>query len=93
MYSLGLNYKFKPFGVKNVELGVGYAYLKASSKNEELKHTQAVEAYLSVPIYEKEKLFASHLTFDWQWMKDRLKYEENPENKGHIFGVRLNLTF
>ncbi len=93
MYSLGLNYKFKPFGVKNVELGVGYAYLKAPSKNEELKHTQAVEAYLSVPIYEKEKLFASHLTFDWQWMKDRLKYEENPENKGHIFGVRLNLTF
>lgn len=93
MYSLGLNYKFKPFGVKTVELGLGYAYLKAPSKNEELKHTQAVEAYLAIPVYEKEKLFASHLTFDWQWMKDRLKDEENPENKGHIFGVRLNLAF
>jgi len=93
MYSLGLAYKFNPFGKKDFELGIGYAYLKAPSKNEELKHTKAIEAYLAIPLYEKEKVFASTLTFDWQWMQDKLKDEENPENKGNIFGVRLNFTF
>ncbi len=93
MYSLGLNYRFFFFGGKKLELGVGYSFLKAPSKNEELKDTRALEAYLSIPLYEKEKLFATHLTFDWQWMKDKLRDEENPENKGHIFGVRLNFGF
>ena len=93
MYSLGLTYKFCLLGKKDFTLGAGYAFLKAPSKNEELKQTKVFETYLSIPIYEKEKLFTSHLTLDWQWMKDKFKEEDKKDYSGHIFGLRLNVAF
>jgi len=93
MYSAGLTYKFCLFGKKDFTLGAGYAFLKAPSKNDELKQTKVFETYFSIPIYEKEKLFTSHLTFDWQWMKDKFREEDKKDHSGHIFGVRLNLGF
>ncbi len=93
MYSLGLTYKFCLFGKKDFTLGAGYAFLKAPSKNDELKQTKVFETYLSIPIYEKEKLFNSQLTFDWQWMKDKRREEDKKDHSGHVFGVRLNLAF
>ena len=93
MYSLGLNYRFCLFGMKDFTLGVGYAFLKSPSKNVELKRTKVFETYLSIPVYEKEKLFSSALTFDWQWMKDDYREEDKKDHSGNIFGVRLNLAF
>ncbi len=90
MYSLGLQYKHKVFN-REITFGAGYAYLKSPSKNEELKSTDVYEAYLSFPLYEKEKKFVSTLTFDWQYMKDNLR--EETDKKGHIFGIRLNFGF
>jgi porin len=90
MYSLGLQYKHKVFN-REIIFGAGYAYLKSPSKNEELKSTDVYEAYLSFPLYEKEKKFVSTLTFDWQYMKDNLR--EETDKKGHIFGIRLNFGF
>lgn len=90
MYSFGLEYRCKVLN-RNFTFGAGYAYLKAPSKNEELKSTRAYEAYLAIPLYEVEKKFNSVLTFDWQYMEDDLKAE--PDRKGHIFGLRLSLGF
>ncbi|MCX7873590.1 MAG: hypothetical protein N2327_04050, partial [Caldimicrobium sp.] len=96
MCSLG--FEIKPFSLLNRRpvLGLGYSYLKAPSKNEELKHTKVLEAYLSIPIYEVEKKLATHFTLDWQFMKDRLKPSDPSDPKersGHIFGMRVNLAF
>lgn len=90
MYSLGLEYRYRIFN-KNLIFGAGYAFLKAPSKNEELKSTKAYEAYFSLPLYEFEEKFSSTLTFDWQYMKDDLR--EESDLRGHIFGIRLNLEF
>ena len=90
MYSFGLEYKCKLLN-RGLTLGAGYAYLKAPSKNEELKSTRAYEAYLAIPLYEIEKKFSSVLTFDWQYMRDDLR--EDTDRRGHIFGFRLNLGF
>ncbi|MCS7150266.1 MAG: hypothetical protein N2Z40_05625, partial [Caldimicrobium sp.] len=96
MYSLG--FEIKPFSLLNRRpaLGLGYSYFKAPSKNEELKHTKVLEAYLSILIYEVEKKLATHFTLDWQFMKDRLKQSDPSDPKersGRIFGMRVNLAF
>lgn len=90
MYSFGIEYKCKVFN-RNYTFGAGYAYLKAPSKNEDLKSTKVYEGYLTIPLYEFEKKINFALTFDWQYMIDDLKKE--PNRKGNIYGLRLNLGF
>lgn len=92
MCSLGVSSKIPFLGKKNITFGLGYAYLKAPSKHDKLKSTKALETYLAIPVYEVEKKFSSVLTLDWQYMKDALK-ENSSDQKGHIFGFRLNFTF
>jgi len=97
MYSLGLSSKICIPRFRELTLGAGYAYLKAPSKHEELKNTRLLEAYVAIPLYKVEKKFSSILTLDWQYMKDKLKENEEEgipsERRGHIWGIRLNLAF
>lgn len=92
MYSLGLNAKICIPRFRDITFGLGYAYLKAPSKHEKLRDTRVVESFILIPLYEKEEKFSSALTFDWQYMRDRLK-EDPTETKGHIWGLRLNFSF
>lgn len=93
MYSLGLSSRICIPRFRDVTVGAGYSYLKAPSRHEELKNSQVFEAYLLIPLYEREKKFSSALTFDWQYLKDRLREESTPKRSGHLLGVRLNFTF
>lgn len=89
MYSLGINSNVCLYN-KKITLGVGYGFLKAPSKHPELKNTRVYEGYIALPLYEKGG-FSSVLTFDWQYMRDKLK--EEVDRKGNIWGVRFNLGF
>lgn len=88
MASLGIDYRFKAFG-RDFEAGLGWAYLRAPSRHEELKYTEVIEAYLSIPIYEKGET-SLKMSLDYQFLKDRLK---GGSNQGHVFGFRCNLGF
>lgn len=88
MVSLGIDYKFKTLG-RGLGGGLGWAYLRAPSRHEELKYTEVIEAYLSIPIYEKGET-SLRVSLDYQFLRDELK---EGSNKGHVFGVRCNLGF
>lgn len=84
-YSLGLNINGKLWGRQDDEIGVGYAYLKGADKSD-FKHTTAAEAYIKFQLCD-----FSDLTFDVQYMQDRVKEESDPE--GFIYGIRMNTCF
>jgi len=88
MASLGIDYNFKAFG-RDLGAGLGWAYLRAPSRHEELKHTEVIEAYLSIPVYQKGET-SLKVSLDYQFLRDELK---EGANKGHIFGLRCNLRF
>ncbi len=91
MYSFGLNLNGSVWGRKDDEVGVGYAYLKAPSKNEELKHSQVFEGYVKFKLFSYKSL-SSDITFDYQYIRDRARESEDTK-AGNIYGVRLNFNF
>ncbi|MFN3406519.1 MAG: porin, partial [Caldimicrobium sp.] len=90
MYEIGLNSNFCILN-KKITWGLGYAFLKAPSKHEDLKKSQIIETYLAIPIYQWDNKISSTLSFDWQYVKDFLKEEK--DKRGNVWGVRLNLAF
>lgn len=91
MFSLGLNLNGSVWGRKDDELGIGYAYLKSPSKNEELKHSQVFEGYVKFKLF-SYKFINSDITFDYQYIRDKARESENTK-AGNIYGVRLNFNF
>ena len=85
VYSLGLNINGKLWCREKDEIGVGYAYLTGADKAE-IKHTNAAEVYLKFQLCD-----FSDLTFDLQYMQDKIKEDKDPE--GLIYGIRLNTYF
>lgn len=90
MYEIGLSSNFCVLNRK-ITWGLGYAFLKAPSKHEELKKSKVFETYLAIPIFELDKKVSSTLSFDWQYVRDYLKEEK--DKAGQIYGVRFNLAF
>lgn len=91
MYSLGLNLNGSLWGRKDDEVGVGYAYLKAPSKKEELKHSQVFEGYVKFKLF-SYKAISSDITFDYQYIRDKARDSENTR-AGNVYGVRWNINF
>ncbi|MCS7204038.1 MAG: carbohydrate porin, partial [Thermodesulfovibrio sp.] len=67
MVSFGLNLNGSVWGRKDDEIGIGYAYLKSPSKNEELKHSQVFEGYVKFKLFSYKSL-NSDITFDYQYI-------------------------
>lgn len=91
MYSLGVNINGNIWGRKDDEIGIGYAYLRSSSKNPELKNSQVFESYVSFRLF-SYKFLQSDLTIDFQHLRDSKKHPFETV-AGNVFGVRLNLSF
>lgn len=91
MLSGGLNLNGSIWGRKDDEVGIGYAYLKSPSKNEEFKHSQVFEGYVKFKLF-SYKSFTSDITFDYQYIRDRARDSENTK-AGNVYGVRLNFNF
>lgn len=91
MFSFGLNLNGGVWGRKDDEVGIGYAYLKTPSKNEELKHSQVLEGYVKFQLF-SYKTLSSNITLDYQYIQDKARESENTK-AGHIYGVRLNVNF
>lgn len=91
MFSLGLNLNGSLWGRKDDEVGVGYAYLKSPSKNEELKHSQVFEGYVKFKLF-SYKFLSSDITFDYQYIRDKARESDNTK-AGNVYGLRLNFNF
>ncbi|WP_353683915.1 carbohydrate porin [Thermodesulfovibrio sp. 3907-1M] len=91
MVSLGLNLNGSVWGRKDDEVGVGYAYLKTPSKNEELKHSQVFESYVKFKLF-SYKFLSSDITLDYQYIRDTARESDNTK-AGHVYGVRFNINF
>jgi porin len=85
IYSLGLNVNGKLWCREKDEIGVGYAYLEGADEAD-INHTNAAEAYVKFQVCD-----FSDLTFDVQYIQDRIKEDKDPE--GFIYGIRLNTYF
>ncbi|MDI6890298.1 MAG: carbohydrate porin [Thermodesulfovibrionales bacterium] len=85
VYSGGLNINGKLWGRENDEIGLGYAYLNGADRAE-IDDTNAFEAYAKFKISD-----FSDITFDVQYLNDNMKIGE--DNKGVIYGIRLNAYF
>lgn len=90
LISGGFNIPFSFFGRKENEIGIGYAYLDSPNKAE-LSNSHIMEAYVKFKLFSYEKL-SSHLTFDFQYLKDNYKNREE-DKEGYIIGFRWNLAF
>lgn len=91
MFSFGLNLNGDIWGRKDDEVGVGYAYLKSPSKNEEIKHSQIFEGYIKFKLFSYKSL-GSDITFDYQHIRDTYRELTN-KKAGNIYGIRFNITF
>ncbi len=90
LISGGFNIPFCFLGREGNEIGIGYAYLDSPDKAD-LSNTHALEAYAKFDLFSYERL-SSNLTFDFQYLKDN--YKNNEEDKeGYIIGFRWNLSF
>lgn len=90
MISFGLNLNGSVWGRKDDEIGIGYAYLKSPSRNEELRKSQVFEGYVKFKLLEY-KFLSSDITFDYQYIGERLRREG--ERSGHVYGTRFNINF
>jgi len=90
MVSFGLNLNGSVWGRKDDEVGIGYAYLKSPSKNEELSRSQVFESYVKFKLFSYKSL-SSDITLDYQYIQD--KTPEEGTKAGHVYGVRFNLNF
>lgn len=84
IYSGGLNIQGTPWGRREDNIGVGYAYL--SGGNLDIDMTHVAEAYYRLVLDDHLAL-----TADIQYMNDHLKEEDNP--KGFILGLRATAQF
>ncbi len=91
MVSFGININGSVWGRKDDEIGVGYAYLRSPSRNEELKSSQVFEGYFKFKLFSL-KTITSDITFDYQYIRDRVRESENNKS-GYVYGVRWNLHF
>ncbi|MEJ5227499.1 carbohydrate porin [Thermodesulfovibrio sp.] len=91
MFSFGMNLNGIIWGRKGDEIGLGYAYLKSPSKNEELKHSQVFESYIKFRLF-CYKTLSSDITFDYQYIRDRAR-ESRDTKAGNVYGIRLNFSF
>ncbi|MEN2994400.1 MAG: carbohydrate porin, partial [Thermodesulfovibrio sp.] len=91
MISFGLNLNGSVYSRKDDEIGIGYAYLKSPSRNDELKHSQIFEGYIKFKLF-SYKTLSSDITFDYQYIRDKARDGENTK-VGNIYGVRLNFNF
>ncbi len=88
MFSFGLNVNGSAWKREKDEMGIGYAYLKGP-KQGEISHTHLFETYLKFHLFEFKSI-TSHLTFDYQYMADKLR---NDKKEAHILGLRFNISF
>ncbi|MGC9045390.1 MAG: carbohydrate porin, partial [Thermodesulfovibrio sp.] len=90
MISFGLNLNGSVWGRKDDEVGVGYAYLKSPSKNQDLSRSQVFESYVKFKLF-AYKFLSSDITLDYQYIQDKTRQEGT--KAGHIYGVRFNINF
>ncbi|MGC8754739.1 MAG: carbohydrate porin [Thermosulfidibacteraceae bacterium] len=88
--SLGLSYFFSLLD-REMNFGIGYSYLDGTKKAD-ISYTHACEAYLKL-LLAKYKVISSYLTFDIQYIKDRIREEEPRNREGWIYGIRWVTSF
>lgn len=91
MFSFGLNLNGILWGRKEDEIGIGYAYLKSPTKNDDLKHSQVFEGFIKLKLF-SHKTLGSDITFDYQYLRDTAR-DSQKTISGNIFGIRLNFYF
>lgn len=91
MVSFGLNLNGNVWGRKDDEIGIGYAYLKSPSKNEDLKNSHIFEGYVKFNLF-SYKFLSSNITLDYQYIRDNAR-DSDSTKAGHIYAVRFNVNF
>jgi hypothetical protein len=84
IWSGGIDINGSPWNRAEDNIGVGYAYLDGG--NQDIRWSQAAEAYYRFVINHYLALSA-----DLQYMQDDVRHQESP--KGFIYGLRLTAEF
>jgi len=85
VYSGGVNINGKLWGREKDEIGLGYAHL-IGADDSDIDKTNAIESYVKLQISK-----FSDISLDIQHIDDKLKHED--DNKGFIYGLRMNAYF